>query len=124
MKKVLIICALMLSTVSLINAQGRGPQGTPEERSQMMLSRLPATLNLTADQKTKITGVYLVQAKSQDSLRTAMGQGGDRTAMIAKYTEMTAATDKKILALLTADQKPAYEEYVKTRPAFGRGGGR
>jgi hypothetical protein len=127
MKKVVLAVALLIGVVSLSKAQGGGGgqgrnMGTPEERAARSISRLPETLKLTDDQKTKLTAVYVAQSKSQDSLRTAMGQGGDRQAMMTKFQEMTASTDKSVMALLTDDQKKVYEEYTKTRQQFGRGG--
>jgi periplasmic protein CpxP/Spy len=121
MKKLLFVCALLIGTVSLTKAQGGGGRnmGTPEERVERMFSRLPATLNLTADQKAKVSAVYIAQVKTQDSLRTAAN--GDFQSMRPKFTELTAATDKKILELLTTDQKPVYEAYIKERPTFGGG---
>jgi protein CpxP len=111
MKKLFIICALLISAVSITKAQGGGQMGTPEERAERSISRLPATLNLTADQKTKIKAIYLGQTKSFDSLRTAAN--GDGASMREKMMPMMTATNTKIATVLTAEQKPAFDAYVK-----------
>jgi len=126
MKKIFIILFLLTGVVSFSNAQqgqGGGQRRSPEESAKMQLERLPQTLNLTADQKAKVTAIYLAQAKSRDSLITSMGQGGDREAMRTKMMEMTSATDKQVLVLLNDEQQKAYNEYIKERASRGFGGG-
>jgi Spy/CpxP family protein refolding chaperone len=126
MKKVLVIAALVIGTASMTKAQGGGggfAQMTPEQRMERTLASLEP-LKLTADQVTKVKVILTAQNKSRDSIRTAMGQGGDRQAMMAKNQEIQKAADDKISAILTAEQKTAYAEIVKNRPARGgRGGG-
>ena len=125
MKKVLVVLFLLAGSVSLSKAQGQGgfQQRSPEERVKMQMERLPQTLNLSDDQKAKISALYLGQGKSRDSLFTAMRDGGDREAMRAKMMEMNAASDKKILALLNEEQQKVYSAYVKERASRGFGGG-
>ncbi|MEJ6982050.1 hypothetical protein WG906_16390 [Pedobacter sp. P351] len=127
MKNLVIALFMLAASVSFSKAQGGGQGGfqqrTPEERVKMQLERLPQTLKLTDDQKTKISAIYLGQAKSRDSLFTAIGPNGDREVMRTKMTEMSAATDKKVLVLLSEEQKKAYNAYVQERGARGFGGG-
>ena len=122
MKKVLVIAALVIGTASMTKAQGGGGGGfaqmTPEQRMERTLASLEP-LKLTADQVTKVKVILTAQNKSRDSIRTAMGQGGDRQAMMAKNQEIQKAADDKISAILTAEQKTAYAEIVKNRPVFG-----
>jgi len=121
MKKAFLILALFAGTVTLSQAQPGGQQRTPEERAKMQVSRLPETLKLTADQKTKIESIFLSQAKSMDSLRTA--GGGDREAMFAKLAPIRQETDKKISAILDEDQKKAFAAYQEeARKRMGQGG--
>lgn len=124
MKKLAITLFMLAATVSFSQAQGQGAgqQRSPEERVKMQLERLPQTLNLTEDQKAKISGIYLNQAKSRDSLFTATGQSGDRQVIRTKMVEMSAVTDKKVLALLNEEQKKAYNAYVQERGNRGFGG--
>lgn len=127
MKKVLAVLFLLIGSVSLSKAQGgpgHFPKRTPEERVKMQMERLPQTLSLTEEQRTKIAAIYLSQSKSRDSLITSMRQGGDREAMRAKIMELNAASDKQITALLSDEQKKAYAAYVQERGTRGFGGGR
>jgi hypothetical protein len=114
MKRIILTIALLVSVISFSKAQGFN-QGTPAERAERSFSRLPATLNLTADQKTKVMAIYVDQVKPIDSLIAAAN--GDFATIRPKFTALTEATDKKIIAVLTADQKTAYEAYVKERAA-------
>ncbi|HCN83968.1 MAG TPA: hypothetical protein DIT07_10175 [Sphingobacteriaceae bacterium] len=115
MKKLLIIIVLLVCGISFSKAQGI--QGTPDERAEASLNRLPATLNLTADQKAKLKVIFVAQVKPIDSLIATMQAGGDRAAIMPKFMELQATTDKKIIPLLTPEQKTAYEAYVKERMA-------
>lgn len=113
--------ALLAGTASFSMAQGGG--GTPEERTQRNLDRLKTTLSLTADQEAKVKLILLAQNKSQDSLRAAAGEGADRAAMFQKMGPIREANDKKIMALLSDDQKKAYTKYLEERrQRMGQGG--
>ena len=133
MKKLLIVIALLTGAISYGKAQGQGQQGgaqgsrmggTPEERLQRSLAQLEP-LKLTDDQKTKVTALYVAQAKTQDSLFKSAGQGGDRQAMMTKFQEMRAANDKKLLDLLNDEQKKQYTTMMEARRnrQGGQGGG-
>ncbi|MBC7915174.1 MAG: hypothetical protein H7Y07_13735 [Pyrinomonadaceae bacterium] len=123
MKKILLMIAFIAGTISFSMAQGGG--GTPEERTQRNLDRLKTTLSLNADQEAKIKAIMLSQNKSQDSIRAAAGEGADRAAIFQKLTPVREANDKKIMALLTDDQKKAYTTYLEERRQRmgGQGGG-
>lgn len=114
MKKIAVLIVLLVSIVSFSKAQGFN-QGTPEERAEASLGRLPATLNLSADQRTRIKTIFVEQVKPIDSLIASMQGGGDRAAIMPKFMVVMASTDKKIIPLLTPEQKTAYEAYVKER---------
>ncbi len=108
MKKLLIVCALLISAVSFANAQG-GQMGTPAERAQRTLDMRLASLNLTADQKAKTLTLLTKLNTSSDSLRTSMGQGADRQAMMAKMGTISGPAEATFVSWLTADQKKAYD---------------
>lgn len=114
MKRLLLVVALLVGIVTFSKAQGFN-QGTPAERAERSFSRLPESLKLTADQKTKIMAIYVAQVKPQDSLIAVAN--GDFQSIRPKFLELSEATDKKIIAILTAEQKPAYEAYAKERAA-------
>lgn len=130
MKKAFLVLALLAGSISFSNAQQGGfQQRSPEERAKFQTERISERLKLTADQKTKVEAIFLSQNKSMDSLRTAAGQGGDRQAMFQKMQPIREQNDKKIVALLTDDQKKAfatYQEEMRNRMGGrgGQGGGR
>ncbi len=136
MKKLLFICALVLSAVTFASAQGQGGQGgnrggTPEERIKRQTDQLVEKLKLTDDQKTKATAIFTAQVAAQTKMREEMqAGGGDRAAMMEKMQKATAEVQAKITEILTDDQKKAYKtmldeqkaEMEKRRAAAGGGG--
>ncbi len=116
MKKLIIALGLMLCVVTFAKAQGGGRQmGTPAERAERSITRMDA-LKLTADQKAKLTEVFLAQGKSIDSLRAANGNGGFE-GMREKMAPIQAATAKRVMALLNDEQKKSYEAMEAERRA-------
>lgn len=118
MKKVLIICGLLLSVMTFANAQdapkqgGRG-MGTPEERAQRTTEQLTKHLGLNEDQKAKVKAIYLEQTTNMMKVREE--SKGDRDAMMAKMKTAGEETDKKVGALLNDDQKKAYATWKEER---------
>jgi len=114
MKKLLMVCCFVVSIVSLSKAQGR-QQMAPADRAK----QLQTQLKLTDDQTAKVTAIYVAQAAKRDSLMKA---GADRQAM----RPLMQASNEKIQALLTDDQKVAYkkmQEEMRARMGGGQGGG-
>ena len=112
MKKLLLVCAIVLGVSAMSHAQGR-QQRSPEEQA----GQLKTSLALNDDQTAKVTAIYKAQAASRDSLMKA---GGDmRSAM----RPMMEATNAKIKAVLTADQAKKYDEMMAARMNRGGGGG-
>jgi hypothetical protein len=106
MKKVLLIITLLVSAVSFSKAQG--PQGTPAERAAMALERPAlASLNLTADQKTKTVALLTKLNTSSDSLIATAN--GDFQSIMPKRAALVAPYEKVFISWLTADQKKAYD---------------
>jgi hypothetical protein len=114
MKKLLLVCVLVAGISAMSYAQG-GNRRTPQERTDQLKTQITG---ITDDQATKITVIYTSAAKTQDSLRNAsQGGGGDRSAMMQTYMKMSAITDAKIKAVLTADQATAYQKIADERAA-------
>ncbi|MEJ7558777.1 MAG: hypothetical protein WKF66_10750 [Pedobacter sp.] len=116
MKKLLIICALLFSVATFAQAQqGQGGRqmGTPEERAKRSVSMLTEKLTLTADQQTKVSAIYLEQSAKMKKLRDSVGD--DREAMRAVMMKGNEATETKIEALLTADQKKLFTAWKEER---------
>lgn len=112
MKKIMMICLLVLGVSAVSHAQGR-MRMSPEER----VKQLKEKLNLTDDQTTKITAIYQAQAKSMDSLRNA---GGD---MRSQMRPMMQATNDKVKAILTPQQAAAWQKEMDERRARMQNGG-
>lgn len=120
MKKLLIICGLLLSVMSFANAQGTAEKkeggrgmGTPEERATRMADRLTENLKLNEDQKAKVKAIYLDQ--STGMMKSRAENKGNREMMMTKMKAATEETDKKVEALLTDDQKKAYASWKEER---------
>jgi len=108
--------------VSLSKAQGGGGGGrgmarTPADQLKQIQTAVPT---LTADQSTKLLAIYTASAASRDSLMKA---GGDRQAM----RPIMQASQAKVQAVLTDDQKAVYKKYMEDMRAKmqenGGGGG-
>lgn len=128
MKKLLIVCAFLLSAIGFANAQGGGNRGgTPEERAKRSTDQLVERLKLNDDQTKKVTTIYLDQAKAQTKMMEEMQAGGDRDSMREKMTKMRTDVDTKLNEVLTEDQKKEYkamqEERVKAMQNRQGGGG-
>ncbi|MBC7566783.1 MAG: hypothetical protein H7223_07425 [Pedobacter sp.] len=117
MKKLLIICGLLISVATFSQAQqgqGGGRQmGTPEERAKRSVDMLTEKLTLNADQKTKVTAIYFEQNAKMKKLRDSVGD--DRAAMRALMVKGNESTESKIEALLSADQKKLFTAWKEER---------
>lgn len=105
----------MLCAAAFANAQGGRQMGTPAERAERSIARMDA-LKLTAEQKAKLTEVFLAQGKSVDSLRAVNGGAGFE-GMREKMAPIQAATAKRVMAILNDEQKKSYEAMEAERRA-------
>jgi protein CpxP len=117
MKKLLLVCCIVLGVSTLSRAQGGGGGGRPQMSPADQAARLKTTLTLTDDQTAKVTAIYAAQAKSTDSLRAAGNT--DRAAAMP----IRAAANAKIKAILTPDQQAAFDKMAQGRRGGGGGGG-
>ncbi len=107
MKKILYTVALVVMGVTASYAQkperaGRENQ-TPEQRAEKAATAMQQKLSLTADQKQKIQQIELDRIKKNEEWRKA-----DDKSIVGKMEKRKAfnkATQDKIDAILTADQK-------------------
>ncbi|WP_316749512.1 hypothetical protein [Pedobacter gandavensis] len=114
MKKLLMICGLLFSVITFAQAQDGGRQKmTPEQRAQRSVEGLTKKLDLNEDQKTKATAIFLDQVAAMEKARAAGNT--DKEARRAEMMKLSEETDAKIGAILTADQKKAYETYKAER---------
>jgi protein CpxP len=118
MKKLLLLCCIMLGITAVSRAQGGGrPQMSPVDQA----AALKTSLALTDDQTAKITVIYTAQAKSRDSLMTAAN--GDMQSVRPAMTAIRTATTTKIKAVLTPDQATAWQKQMDDARAKRAGGG-
>lgn len=117
MKKLMMICGLMLGIAGFANAQQGGGQGRMMMKPEERVKQLDEKLKLSDDQKTKLTTVFTEQAETMKKMREEMQGGGDRDAMREKMQKMRADNDAKVTAVLTDDQKKTYEAWQKEQRA-------
>lgn len=111
-KRVLVaVCCAVLLAGAVARAQD-APKTPPRgDYATMRVNRLAEAVNLTDEQKAKVTELYKKQTEEMQKLRadTALSQEDRRT----KMTEITKSTNDAIRALLTDDQKPKFDEFLK-----------
>ena len=122
MKKLFFACFFVIGVSAVTFAQGGpGGGGRPPQTPEAQLERLKTQVTgITADQETKIKAIYAAQTVRTDSLTKALGDGADRAVMREKRAPITAATNAKIKAILTADQQKAFDA---RQQGFGGGPG-
>jgi len=99
------VCSAALFATPM-HAQGRNMM-TPEQR----VEAIDKAVTLTPDQKTQIIALYTEDQKKMQALRDA--QDPD---MRTKMGDMRKDENTKIKAMLTADQKPKFDDYVASMP--------
>ena len=127
--KVLIVASLAVASLSFSQI-AFGQQASPPSNGQSIpstsvptttggwpspaeaVARLSTKLNLSEDQKSKITPII---ADRQERMRELAGSSGRRLQKARKAKSITSDSDKKIEALLTSDQKKTYEQMKEER---------
>lgn len=111
MKKLLIVCGLLFSIITIAQAQNGGQKkmATPEERAKMSAEKLAKKLDLNQDQKKRIEDIYLEESKA---MAKEHKEGmGDKEAKKAEMMKIHDDADTKIAAELTEPQKQKYEAW-------------
>ena len=114
-----LIAALTLGTLLACTGVGRAQSTNAPARGarrgsvQQRVDRMNSELNLTADEKSKVTALFEADAKKRQELRadTSLSREEKR----AKGQELMAEQDKKLKAILTPDQ---FEKWQKMRQQF------
>ena len=120
MNKLSLVAALavggLLACATITSAQDAPKKKGPSVEQRV--DRMNTALNLTADQKTKVTALFEDSQKKMRELRqdTSLSQEDRRD----KMRSMREAEDKKLKEILTPDQ---WEKWQKERPQQ-RGGGK
>lgn len=116
----MLVCCFVIGAVAMSFAQGGGGMRMkPEDQAK----RLQTQLKLNDDQTTKITAIYTAQAAKIDSLMKAAN--GDFSSLRTTMGPMREATNAKIKALLTDEQKAEFDKQqaaMRNRMGGGQGG--
>lgn len=111
-----MIFALLLGVATFANAQGGGRKmADPAERAKKSTERLSEKLSLNDDQKAKVLAIYTDQATQMNKAWEDSKE--DRAAMKTKVAGIMSDSDAKIIAVLTDDQKKAYDAFKAERKA-------
>lgn len=104
----ILLAFASMSSAQTTNAPSRGSRrGTVEQR----VERMNSELNLTADQKTKVTALFEDESKKRQELRTDTSL--TREQKREKGQALMADQDKKLKEILTPDQFKKYQEIRK-----------
>lgn len=109
MKKILLTIAVLFVTIASF-AQN-GARKTPEERAEMFMKGLNKEVTLTADQSSKIQIIQMDGIKKIEEIRAKMTENSDRKAMRQEVIAINDATETKIKAVLTDEQKIKFDAW-------------
>lgn len=115
MKKILLICWLVIA-ITAARAQGTHPNvGTPEEKAK----GLQRELKLTDKQTDKIKSIYKESSEKFEKIKKE--EHGNTDKMVVAVRPLREATIKKIKAVLTPAQAAKYDKLVKETKGGGNG---
>ena len=115
MKRSLSLLIFTLSLGLTLHAQSTDTTGAPVKKPNpakqavRQLKTLQQQLNLTDDQVTQMQVILIQRDVALDSLRN--NPSGDRRSNGRARRRINQDADQKINALLTADQKPLYQQW-------------
>ena len=115
MKKILLVVFVAILAMGSGFAQ-QGGGGDPAARLQRNIEGLTTALGLSADQVAKVTPILSEAQKAQIEAYAKMSAGGadvDRDKMREERTKSAAETDKKIKAVITAEQGAKLDAFRK-----------
>ena len=113
---VMLVMSIFGSTLSQAQpGQRGGQQGPPSLPNSTQITKmvddLTTELSLSADQKTKVSALYVAHFKEAQTLIDKNKDAGEeqRTAM----DKLKSGFETKVKAVLTADQQKKYVTYMK-----------
>jgi Spy/CpxP family protein refolding chaperone len=113
MKRVILVLAVAMSTISVFAQDGK-PKKNTEQRATMYVKELTTELSLTADQSSKIKAVQLESLTKLDTLK-AKASAGDKKAVKKEAKATTEAANASIKAILTDAQKAKFDAWVEAK---------
>jgi hypothetical protein len=126
-KITVMISSFILFTV-VVNAQGGFQRRTVEERVQIVQQKFDSAFKLDKPKLDDVDSVFANYYRAQDKLREEMMSGGgqpDFQAMREKMQPLMDERDKKLQAMITADQYKTWKEAIEPslRPRRQNNGG-
>jgi len=126
--KITVMISSFILLTLVVNAQGGGFQRrTVEERVQIAQQKFDSAFKLDKAKLTDADSVFANYYREQDKLRQEMMTSGqqDFQAMREKMQPLMDERDKKLQAILTADQYKTWKEAIEPslRPRRQNNGG-
>jgi hypothetical protein len=123
MKKMIKIFVFVSAVLMVSNLNAQQQRRTPEDRAKMETDTVKQLCSLTDAQVAKFTPIALKYAKLEADLRAS---GIPRDSMMVKRTALGEQKLAEMKQVLTAEQFPKYEKWLKemaARRGGNRGGG-
>jgi Spy/CpxP family protein refolding chaperone len=120
-KRILVVlsaAAFILYANSVFAQEGRGQarQVKPQDKVQSRVDQLTTQLNLTAEQQVKVKDIFTAELKQIQDLRQSSGNMSWQE-LKPKTKEIRTEANKKILDILTPEQKEEYKQLRQQRQA-------
>jgi len=125
MKKTLLLL-MIAGAFYTANAQPGGPRMTVAERVANAHTKIDSAFKLEPAKLVQVDSAYSTYFRATDALREEMRAGGERPdfqVMRAKMEPITAAKDKTLQGIFTAEQFDKYKKEVEPLLMPRRGGG-
>lgn len=116
MKKLLLVCCMLIGLTAASNAQNNVAAAKPEEKAK----ELQKQLKLTDVQTTKIAAIYKESSEKFEKIKA--DTHGDNAKMVVAIEPLRTATIKKIKTVLTPKQRVKYDALVKGAKNSGGNG--
>lgn len=113
MKRVILVLAVVMSTLSVFAQDGK-PKKNAEQRATMYVKELTTELGLTADQSSKIKAVQLESLTKIDTIK-AKATDADKKASKKEAKAVSDAANASIKAVLTDEQKAKFDAWVEAK---------
>ncbi len=110
MKKILMLVLVAFFALGSGFAQTAESTG---KKGNDGIEALTTALNLSKEQVSKVNPIVKESQVKQKELTAKMKAGGDKAALRAEKTRLTAETDKKLKAVLTPEQAVKLDAYRK-----------
>jgi hypothetical protein len=114
--KITVMISSLILLVVVVNAQGGFQRRTVEERVQVVQQKFDSAFKLDKPKIADVDSVFANYYRAQDKLREEMMSGGgqpDFQAMREKMQPFMDERDKKLQAIITADQFKTWKEAIE-----------